>query len=119
MTQDASLTAARRLRLALDAVGDALAHTRLDDLLVAEGELAGAVANLSDAPPTNPAERDLLRRELGRVRTALTRCRELGVSLDEFARLSLEAQGVSDGYDRLGAHAHQPDTRRPGLEERV
>lgn len=104
---ESRLTAAARLRAALDATAGALAQADLEGLLAAEAALTGAFADLPElraaaavmqaSPPTH--ERTDLRDELMACRAALLRARRLGASLGDVVRLSLYARGQSTGYD--------------------
>jgi hypothetical protein len=95
--------AASRLRVSLEALADALAGARLDALLACEADLAQALADCGLL--RSPAEGDLRATagELAAARLALTRCRRLGATLNDMARLSLTAQGRDGGYGRQTA----------------
>src|SRR5438132_2975434 len=95
-----ALQSAEALRQALDQVGDALASPNLEALLKGEAAIEGALAQLPAAADGSPEERARLRVELERARTALLRCRRLGASLMDFARVTMEAQGRAVGYGR-------------------
>jgi hypothetical protein len=93
-----------RLRLALQAVGDALARPALDQLIAAEAALAAAVADL---PPfaldgLTPEARVHLLEDIAASRAALARCRRLGGTLGAVVQATLAVQGRDGGYDRLG-----------------
>ena len=97
-----SLTAAARLRAALDATANALATPNLDALLAAEAALTDAFAELSflrstvaEAPPVP----DDIRDQLLAAQAALVRARRLGASLGDVVRISLQAHGHAAGYD--------------------
>src|SRR5687767_3750071 len=89
------LTAAARLRGALDATAQALASPNLDALLAAESALSDAFAELSylrtqaAAAQASPEIRD----ELLAAQVALRRARRLGGSLNDVVRISLQAHG--------------------------
>lgn len=90
------------LRVALDRLGESLAHAQLDDVLAAEGQLKEALTNLGGLlTPDPPGDREL-RAELDGVRASLVRCRRLGNSLGAFVRLTLQTYGLDDRYDRRG-----------------
>ena len=103
MTQPSTrpLTAAARLRGALDATATALATPNLDALLAAESALTDAFADLSflrtqvGAMHASPEVRD----ELLAAQAALLRARRLGGSLGDVVRISLQAHGHAAGYD--------------------
>lgn len=96
-----SVTAAARLRAALDATANALAVPSLDGLLAAEAALTDAFAELSflrtqvGATHASPEIRD----ELLAAQAALLRARRLGGSLGDVVRISLQAHGHAAGYD--------------------
>lgn len=96
-----SLTAAVRLRAALDATARALASPNLDALLAAEDALTDAFKELSflrtqaGATHASPEIRD----ELLAAHAALLRARRLGGSLGDVVRISLQAHGHAAGYD--------------------
>ena len=94
-----SITAAARLRAALEATADSLAQPTLEGLLAAEVALTGAFAELSLLKSLNETQRRELRDELLAAQAALLRARRLGASLGDFVRLSLDARGQSTGYD--------------------
>lgn len=106
-----ALTAAARLREALDATATALATPNLDALLAAEAALTDAFAELSflrtqagathlsaEASATADASPGI-RDELLAAQAALLRARRLGGSLSDVVRLSLQAHGHAAGYD--------------------
>jgi hypothetical protein len=94
-----SLTAAARLRAALDATANALAVPNLDALLAAETALTDAFGELSYLRTLDEAERRVVRDELLAAQAALLRARRLGASLGEVVRISFQARGQSAGYD--------------------
>lgn len=94
-----SLTAAARLRAAIDATASALAQPDLEALLTAEAALTGAFAELSFLRTLDEDQRQVVHDELLAARAALVRARRLGGSLGDFVRLSLQARGQSTGYD--------------------
>jgi hypothetical protein len=117
--ESAHLTAARRIRAALNQAANALIDARLDDVLAAEGPLAAAVATWPGPPTAGGADRNQLRLEVVRLRTSLERCRRLGLVLNTFADASLSVSGCARGYDRSGAARSRtvPDAR--ALEARA
>jgi hypothetical protein len=113
-----SLTAAARLRAALDATATALARPDLDGLLAAESELTDLFSELSflrstyaagvgatHASPLPGDDVDAVRDELLAAQAALLRARRLGASLGDFVRLSFHARGQATGYDPAGVAA--------------
>ena len=90
------------LRLALDRLGESLAHAELDELLAAETQLEAALTTLGGLLTSGASIDPDLRAELDGVRASLVRCRRLGNSLGEFVRLSLQAYGTDERYDRRG-----------------
>jgi hypothetical protein len=105
-----------RLREALDQVANALAAANLEQLVAAEASLATVVAELPAIQRSTPADAATMRTEIDRARNALMRCRRLGTSLGEFARLSLRLHALGSGYDRTGqsptaAPSHAVDAR--------
>ena len=97
--QPRSLTAAARLRAAIDATANALASPNLDALLAAEGALTDAFAELSFLRTLDEEQRRAVRDELLAAQAALLRARRLGGSLGDVVRLSLQAHGHAAGYD--------------------
>jgi hypothetical protein len=92
-------TAVDGIRGALAEVGDALACGALDRLLAAEPVLCAAVDDLAQAGDSPLDQRG--RAAVEEARAALLRCRRLGASLVEFARISLDPQG-GHAYSRAG-----------------
>lgn len=93
------LTAAARLRAALDATARALATPNLDALLAAEAGLTDAFAELSYLRTVDDEQRRAVRDELLAAQAALLRARRLGASLGDVVRLSIQAHGHAAGYD--------------------
>jgi hypothetical protein len=89
-----------QLRAALDGLGDALAGANLDSVLEAEARLADAVSDLPRSAERVGEPGDLAARING-VRAALLRCRRLGVSLTEAARVPRETLYTRDGEGAL------------------
>lgn len=93
-----------RLSATLTSTADALASARLDALLDAEPALQAALA----AVPAGPIDagdavgRARFVRDITEARAALVRCRRLGLSLGEFVRIALAAQGAPGAYDHGG-----------------
>lgn len=100
--------AALRLRATLEALAHALAHARLEALLACETELASALSEFSRQSPAGPWDRTATARELGAASAALTRCRRLGATLADVARLSLTAQGRAGGYGQDHGRGNLP-----------
>jgi hypothetical protein len=92
--------AAAHLSDALERAAAALASPNLEALLACEAEIETALAALPPVTTFVPEERPAVRAELERARAALRRCRRLGAALNEFVRLSFEAQGRTHGYGR-------------------
>jgi hypothetical protein len=88
-----------RLRVALEAVADALGRADMDGLLAAEQALESALADCARLAASGGTLPAALRSELDASRRALMRCRRLGASLGEFARASFDARGLAIGYD--------------------
>ncbi len=97
------LTAARRIRAALDQASEALVGARLEGVLAAEEPLASSVAAWPAAGTAGGPDREPLRREMIRLRASLDRCRRLGAGLAAFAGTSSSVSGWARGYDRSGA----------------
>ena len=93
------LTAAARLRAAIDATANALASPNLDALLAAEAALTDAFAELSYLRTLDADQRRAVRDELLAAQAALLRARRLGGSLGDVVRISLQAHGHAAGYD--------------------
>ena len=98
------LKAVARVRVLLDALGDALISWRLGAIEALEGDLKDAVAALQfDAlPPLDDSTRRALARELARSANALGRCRRLGASFSELIRFHAQALGETDSYNAVG-----------------
>ncbi len=93
------VSAAARLRAALEATVDALAVPRLEALLNVESALTAALAALPTLRSLDPADRPAAREDLLAAKAALAKCRRLGASLGDFVRLSLDARGQGIGYE--------------------
>jgi hypothetical protein len=98
MTSDDN-TAFARLEAALRAVGDALSHADLEQLLAAEPELGAAFEGVARVQPRAVGQD--ARIAIDAARAALLRCRRLGAALVEFTRISLDPSGEG-GYSRAG-----------------
>lgn len=88
-----------RLRAALDGLGDALARADLEALLASEPAVAEALDAVAGVRP-HPGDA-ATRREIERARTALLRCRRLGASLADVARMAVDPADAC-GYVREG-----------------
>jgi hypothetical protein len=111
--------AALRLNASLDEVAAALAVPDADALLAAESGLAAVLAGVTGHILAS-GDRTGLAAEITRARATLARCRVLGASLADAARLALGAQGRAADYRRSGElteAAH--DTRGRGLRTRL
>ena len=94
-----AVSAAARLRAALEATVDALAVPKLEALLNVESALTAALAALPTLRSLDPADRPAAREDLLAAKAALAKCRRLGGTLGDFVRLSLDARGQSIGYE--------------------
>lgn len=98
-----------RLRVVLETLAGSLAAVQLDTLLACERDLAAVLSEIEHANGNEPWDRVATARELIAARAALTRCRRLGATLGDLARLSLVAQGRETGYTRqAGVHGSTP-----------
>jgi hypothetical protein len=102
-----TLDAAARLNASLDEVAAALSAPDADALVGAEAGLASALAELSRHLHGGTDDRARLVGEVARARGTLARCRILGASLADAARLTLHAHGHGDGYGRSGEPARE------------
>jgi hypothetical protein len=93
-----AIDAVVRLRSAIERAIAMLTAPQLDGLLASEIAIEGALTDVRRMTSVPVSARGDLRSEIERTRAALARCRRLGASLDEFARLSLEAQGRGVEY---------------------
>ena len=89
--------AAATLRRGLEDAADALGRADLEGLLAGEARIHAALTHLAGAKLSEDS-RAALAREIVLARGALTRCRRLGESLNDFVRLALGAQGLDEGY---------------------
>lgn len=107
------------VRLALQALGDALATPAAAPLTTAESALSSALSACAPgrlAVDGLPADaRAALAQEIEAARAALARCRRLGDSLSTFISASLAAQGLLAGYDRRGDEAVAPPAAHFGV----
>jgi hypothetical protein len=87
------------LRAALEETADALANAHLNRLLECEARIETALLQLP-AQGLSGEMRRVVMAEVEFARAALTRCRRLGLALDEFIRLGMAAQGLGSGYGR-------------------
>jgi hypothetical protein len=85
-----------RLRLALERTATALARPDLETLLASEADIEIALAEITALTTLPVEERDAARVEIEGARRALLRCRRLGGALDNFVRISFEAQGRTE-----------------------
>ncbi len=90
--------AAERLRVALEALAEALASVNLGSLLACEAALADALSDIERCTPDSTWDHRATARELATARATLTRCRRLGSTLLDAVRLTLAAQGRGQGY---------------------
>jgi hypothetical protein len=94
--------AAATLRHSLEDAADALGNADLARLLDCESRIHAALTHLACSRLRADA-RAPLAQEIVMARAALARCRRLGASLNDFARIVLSAQGLDDGYGRRRA----------------
>jgi hypothetical protein len=101
----AIVVAAARLRAAVEETAAALAGADLDRLLAADAQLLTVINDIPRSPSLSADDRSRLRAEVEQAQGALRRCRRLGSTLNDFVRLSLDAQGQTPGYEprRSGA----------------
>jgi hypothetical protein len=94
----AIVSAAARLRAAVEETAAALAGADLDRLLASDAQLLTVI---NDIPRSslNAADKARLREEVEHAQRALRRCRRLGSTLNDFVRFSLDAQGQTPGYE--------------------
>jgi hypothetical protein len=102
MSQSHTVAAVVRLRAALEQTAASLASPRLDGLLGGEEQLELALAEIPAVESLSPEDRRELRVEIEAAAVALRRCRRLGAALSDFARLTLEAQGMGAEYGPRG-----------------
>ncbi len=104
LSQPSPLEAVARVRVLLDALGDALISWRLGTIEALEGNLKDAVAalQLDVLPPLDDSTRRALAQELARSANALGRCRRLGASFSELIRFHAHALGETDSYNAVG-----------------
>jgi hypothetical protein len=102
MSESRTFAAVARLRVALEQTAASLATPRLEGLLGGEEQLEQALAEIPAVESLSPDDRRALREEVEAAAIALRRCRRLGAALSDFARLSLEAQGMGAEYGRRG-----------------
>ena len=99
------LEAVVRVRVLLDALGDALISWRLSTIEAIEGDLREAVASLTfvdTLPPLDASTKRSLARELANVANALGRCRRLGASFSELIQFHAHAMGQTESYNAVG-----------------
>ena len=93
------VVAAARLRAAVEETAAALAGADLDRLLASDALLHKVLSEIPRVASLDADGRALLRHEVDEAQAALRRCRRLGAALNDFVRLSLDAQGHGLGYD--------------------
>lgn len=103
----AVLDATARLNASLDEVAAALARPDADALLAAESGLAAALDDLEGPCAIAPEDCGAVAAALMRARATLARCRVLGASLADAARLTLAVNGGGSGYGPDG-DANEP-----------
>lgn len=104
-----TLSRITELREALDDLAAALAEAREDGLVKVEARLAAIVPALPGAPPDTEDDRATAHAEALRARQALTACRRLGASLQDFVRWSIE-WSAAPRYDSRGHAAGERGT---------
>ena len=93
------VVAASRLRTAIEETAAALAGADLERLLAADALLQNTLAAIPRTAALAGDERPRLRQEVEAAQAALRRCRRLGTTLNEFVRISIDAQGHGLGYE--------------------
>lgn len=93
------VAAASRLRAAVEGTAAALAGADLDRLLASDALLQTVLHEIPRSGALPPDERARLRRDVEDAQAALRRCRRLGAVLNDFVRVSLDAQGRGLGYE--------------------
>lgn len=96
-----------RLKTTLDEIGDALVAGRLEELLSAEPVVERMLARWPARLGTE-VDRRALAMDVARARASLLRCRRLGASMHDFARMLAETRGALQGYDEAGRE-REPD----------
>jgi hypothetical protein len=96
------VAAASRLRAAIEETAAALAGADLPRLLASDTLVQTALNQLPRHGSLAPEQRSHLRHEVEEAQATLRRCRRLGLALNEFVRLSLDAQGHAAGYQPAG-----------------
>jgi len=96
------VAAASRLRPAIEETAAALAGADLPRLLASDALVQTALNHVPRPGSLAPEERSHLRHEVEEAQATLRRCRRLGVALNEFVRLSLDAHGHAAGYEPAG-----------------
>jgi hypothetical protein len=95
----AIVSAAARLRAAVEETAAALAGADLDRLLASDAQLLTVINDIPRSPSLSAADKARLRDEVEHAQAALGRCRRLGATLNDFVRFSLDAQGQTPGYE--------------------
>jgi hypothetical protein len=95
--------AIENLRTALNALADALAAGRPDDVLAAEAPLAVATADFAKTDFRQFAHDPVVRAALMEARLALARCVALGKSAAELAAVMLPFSGYGPAGVRVAA----------------
>lgn len=98
-----AVRAAKRLRLALDRVVEALLGARLEDLLSAEEQLAAALSGAGQVHEAASGDRLALEAEIVGARAAFEKCRQLGAVIRQTSDACLAAQGRGGEYTRAGS----------------
>jgi hypothetical protein len=99
------VVAASRLRGAIEETAAALAGADLQRLLASDAFLQKALNDIPPSASLTARQRAQLGLEIDEAQLALGRCRRLGCSLNEFVRLTFEAQGRDLGYPTRDAAA--------------
>ncbi|HTV01662.1 MAG TPA: hypothetical protein VMF13_14035 [Luteitalea sp.] len=96
-------TAARALRVSLEALADALAQARPEATAHSETDIEVRVRDFRDAAALAATTGEVLPEvEATRVRDALQRCRRLGLSVTMLAGAWHPAPSVAHGYSPVG-----------------
>ena len=96
-------TAARALRVSLEALADALAQARLEATADSQTDIEACVRDFRDAATLAMTSGEVLTEaEARHVRDALQRCRRLGLSVTMLAGAWQPTPSVAHGYSPVG-----------------
>lgn len=100
------------LTSSLDALSEALASGQPDAVLSAEAPLAAALARVAAAmQESSPVDRARVRALVRDARIALLRCRALGQSAEQLARVLLAEPAYGPGALRQASSQHAFESR--------